>query len=311
MVACANGRGADGMRGRADQLKTSRHKGCDGHGDFSDFRDVRCGVVYGNEIADLGRRAMDSSRQKLLYTGMHDAYEAHYYDAPSMKYRDRFIYDWLFDGIDLTNKSVADLACGSGYNSQAVLDRFQGATTVGLDISEPACESYKRVTGNSAYAVDLTRPLDTSVEVDSAIVVGGLHHCITDLPQTLRNIATMVKPGGHFLMMEPSADFALNVVRDKWYAADKYFDAPTEEALSHDTILKQAAPYFEVEAVRYFGGVAYFMILNSLVMRVPLGAKPILWPMLKPIEIALGSLPWRSMYPCFLARWRRTNNPVK
>ena len=63
---------------------------------------------------------MDSSRQRQHYTAIHDAYEAHYYDAPSMAYRSRFIYRWLFDGVDFRNAEVADLACGSGHNSLAL-----------------------------------------------------------------------------------------------------------------------------------------------------------------------------------------------
>ena len=66
------------------------------------------------------RVGMDSSRQKQHYTAIHDAYEAHYYDAPSMAYRSRFIYRWLFDGVDFRGAEVADLACGSGYNSVAL-----------------------------------------------------------------------------------------------------------------------------------------------------------------------------------------------
>jgi SAM-dependent methyltransferase len=228
-----------------------------------------------------------------------------------MKYRSRFMYDWLFDGVDLTNKKVVDLACGSGHNSLAILERFRGAQTTGFDISEPACESYRRTTGNAAQVMDLTRPTESPEVFDAAIVIGGLHHCITNLPQTLRNIAGMIKPGGHLLMMEPSSDFALNVVRAQWYARDRYFDAPTEEALSHDAILKDAAPFFASEAVRYFGGPAYFLILNSLITRVPLSIKPVLWPLVKPIEVAFGKIPWRGIYPCFLARWRRTDVPAR
>jgi SAM-dependent methyltransferase len=253
---------------------------------------------------------MDSARQKQHYAAIHDAYEAHYYDASSMEYRSRFIYRWLFSGVDFRNATVADLACGSGHNSLALQQRFDGVRTVGFDISDPACASYRRITGSEAHVVDLTRPAAIPGSYDAAIVVGGLHHCVADLPQTLRNIAAMVKPGGYFLMMEPSADFALNVVRNKWYAADKYFDAPTEEALSHDAILQQAAPYFEGEAVRYFGGLAYFVILNSLIMRVPLAAKPLLWPIVKPVEMALGGIPLPGIYPCFLAKWRRTSVPI-
>ena len=74
---------------------------------------------------------MDSSRQKQHYTAIHDAYEAHYYDAPSMAYRSRFIYRWLFDGVDFRGAIVADLACGSGYNSLALKERFDGVRTVG------------------------------------------------------------------------------------------------------------------------------------------------------------------------------------
>ncbi len=250
---------------------------------------------------------MDSSRQKQHYTQIHDAYEAHYYDAPSMAYRSRFIYDWLFARTDLNHKRIADLACGSGFNSRAIMDRFVGVETVGFDISDPACESYRHTTGNQAHVLDLTKPNDFPETFDDAIVIGGLHHCVADLGETMRNIAKLVKPGGRLLMMEPSADFALNVVRDRWYGADKYFDAQTEKALSHDAILEQAKPYFEGDAVQYFGGPAYFVILNSLILRVPLGAKPVLWPIMKPLEIAFGSLPWRGMYPCFLAVWRRTS----
>jgi SAM-dependent methyltransferase len=261
-----------------------------------------------NKFPDLF--GMDSSRQKQHYTQIHDAFEAHYYDSTSMAYRSRFIYRWLFDGVDFRNAVVADLACGSGYNSLALQERFTGIKTVGFDISEPACASYRRVTGNEAHVVDLTKPAEIPATFDGALVVGGLHHCVVDLAQTLRNVATMIKPGGYLLMMEPSADYALNVVRDKWYAADSYFDAPTEEALSHDAILKQASPWFEGAGVRYFGGLAYFLIFNSLITRVPLAAKPVIWPIVKPIEIALGSIPMPSIYPCFLAKWRRTSAPI-
>ena len=125
---------------------------------------------------------MDSSRQKQHYTDIHDAYEAHYYDASSMKYRSRFIYDWLFERTDLNNALVADLACGSGHNSLAIMERFRGVRTVGFDISEPACESYQRTTGNPARMIDLTRLAEITEEFDAAIVVGGLHHCVVNLP---------------------------------------------------------------------------------------------------------------------------------
>src|ERR1700761_9045901 len=113
---------------------------------------------------------MDSSRQKQHYTQIHDAFEAHYYDSTSMEYRERFIYRWLFDGVDFRNGKVADLACGSDYNSLALKERCEGVTPVGFAISEPACASYRRVTGNEARVADLTKPADISETFDGALV---------------------------------------------------------------------------------------------------------------------------------------------
>jgi SAM-dependent methyltransferase len=254
--------------------------------------------------------AAQSSRQKQHYERIHSDFEAHYFDGPSMQYRSLFIYDWLLQGVDWKGATVADIASGSGFNSLSLIERFDGIRTVGFDISEPACEAYRRTTGNPANVADMTKPNQAIGTFDGAIVIGGLHHCVSDLPQTLRNIAGMIRPGGTLIMMEPSADYALNVVRDKWYSVDSYFDAPTEEALSHDKLLQQASPYFESDGVRYFGGLAYFLIFNSLITRVPLGLKPYLWPITRPVETAFSRLPWKGAYPCFLARWKRTAVPL-
>jgi hypothetical protein len=59
---------------------------------------------------------MNKNVQKLHYENIHNEYAKHYYDSTSMKFRDKFIYKYLFEGCDLNNKVVTDLACGSGYN---------------------------------------------------------------------------------------------------------------------------------------------------------------------------------------------------
>jgi hypothetical protein len=42
--------------------------------------------------------------------------------------------------------------------------------------------------------------------------------------------------------------------------------------------------YFVPEKVLYVGGPAFYLTFNSLIMRVPLGAKPALVPILFPVE---------------------------
>ena len=128
---------------------------------------------------------------------------------------------------------------------------------------------------------------------------------MVDLPQVLDNLVAAVRPGGVLLMMEPSADSILDIVRNRWYEKDRYFDAPTERALSHDELLRMTGGRFRAEIVRYVGGAAYFLILNSLVLRVPLGAKRWIAPVAFPLERTFNALNARRAAPVFIARRRR------
>jgi SAM-dependent methyltransferase len=247
----------------------------------------------------------DSLRQKAHYERIHDAYNAHYYDHHSLRYREQFIFEPLLEGLDLNDRDVLDIASGSGHNTLLLKARFPRLRAVGLDISSAACREYGALTGATAVQGDLTRPLVLSQQFDVAVVIGGLHHCVVNLPQTIDNLAALLKPGGALLMMEPNADTFLQGIRDRWYRSDRYFDAPTERALSHDELLRIADGRFRADLVRYIGGPAYFLILNSLVMRVPLGAKRWIAPVAFPLERIAAATLGPSTAPVFIARWRR------
>lgn len=251
-----------------------------------------------------------NNTQKAHYEKIHDAYEMHYYDDSSMAYRHRFIYDPLFGDADLKGASVADLACGSGHNTLALRSYFPDIRAKGFDISESACRDYRLLTGFPAAEIDLTRPATFTETFDGALVIGGLHHCVADLPQTFANVARLVRPGGRFMMMEPNDDFLLSAVRRLWYRSDHWFDADTEAALKHDRIARSARPYFEPEKVVYFGGPAFYLILNSLITRVPLSVKPALSRLLFPLEKLYGAIPGKAPFAAFLAVWRRTDAAV-
>lgn len=243
--------------------------------------------------------------QKEHYEAVHDAYEAHYYDEPSMQYRRKFIYGNLFKGVSLDDMLVADLACGSGHNSKELKRLFPSVQTVGFDISESACSDYERNVGK-AYQSDLTMDFTPPHLFDGAMVIGGIHHCVNDLETFFRNISRMIKPGGLFFMMEPNGDFFLNTIREQWYKKDKWFEENSEAALSHDDILSRAQPYFALQHKEYFGGPAFYLILNSLITRVPLRSKPPLSRILFPLESLFNAIPCRSAFAAFTAVWKRT-----
>lgn len=251
-----------------------------------------------------------SDRQAAHYNKLHDEYAAHYYDVASMRYRDEFFFDVAFEGLSLENKSVADLACGSGYNSVALLERFPTALTTGFDISDRACEDYRAITGRPAIRLDLTAGDYEGPQFDAALIVGGLHHCVADLPDTLRTLGRMLKPGAVLIMIEPNKRCLLERVRRLWYRWDHYFEESTEAALDPDELLRLAGDMFEAQKPIYRGGPAYFLILNSLVLRVPLGAKARLAPPLFVVERGYNRLPGKSFFPYFIARWRRLATPV-
>ncbi|KKC34017.1 hypothetical protein WH91_05275 [Devosia psychrophila] len=237
--------------------------------------------------------------QKAHYEAMHDDYAAHYYDPTSMAYRREFVLKPLLNGFDLSGQRVADLACGSGHNSLLLRELFPTARFEGFDISSSACSDYEALGNGPAHQTDLTVPMDVAELFDAGIVIGGLHHCIQNLPETILNLSRIIRPGGTLMLYEPNAGFLGETVRKFWYRRDEYFEADTEGALHPAELAGEAAEYFAVERSFTIGGPAYFVILNSLVVRVPLPAKKYLAPPLFVAERLWNAVPLPSFKPAF------------
>lgn len=254
---------------------------------------------------------MKGNAQREHYEKYAEAYTRHYFDKWSMKYRRDFIYKYLWQGKDLNLARVLELACGSGYNSKEFKKDFPKASLTGLDISPTACENYRKENLAPAFEGDITKPLNFDLHpFDAAFVIGGLHHCIADLDVTLRNMASLTKPGGYFMVLEPNKKFFLEPIRNFWYKIDPSFDEKNEAALDHDELYQKAKEWFDVESVTYLGGPAFFFVLNSMIMRVPLPAKPYISPPLIALERMWNHLPLVSLKNVFAAVWRRNHRPV-
>jgi len=251
-----------------------------------------------------------SENQKALFEWIGDLYAAHYYDASSLKYRREFILGPLLSdaGMNLSNSRVAELACGGGHTSAILQEWFPGVQCTGFDILPAACADYRRVTGCTAYEMDLTKPVEPGAcgaAFDVVMTIGGLHHCVLDLSQAIKNIATLVRPGGLFLMMEPNSHYVFEAVKRLCYRLDKSFEPATEGAIDHSALVSLAAPWFRVRKVRYLGGPAFFLIQNSMITRVPLSMKPAMSRILFPIERLYCRLPGRRFHAFFVAVWER------
>jgi SAM-dependent methyltransferase len=233
-------------------------------------------------------------------------YDRHYYDRHSTEYRERFILEPLLAGIDLHGLRVADFASGSGYTSAYLAERYPGIQLTGFDVSAEACAGYQNRMGRPCFQFDLTRRQAVPGGFDAGIIMGGLHHCVADLPATFANIHAMLNPGGILLMFEPNRQYALQFAREFWYKRDRYFDAANEQALAHDELVELAGGGFVPETVRYFGGPAFFLVYNSLLFRMPAGIKAASSRVLLGLEVLHSHLPGRRLHSSFTARWRRT-----
>lgn len=241
--------------------------------------------------------------QRKHYDRIAHEYEAHYGDSCSREYRRRFIYEPMFAGVNLDGCRVLDAMCGSGHTSQYLLSR--GARVTGLDIS---AEEINRFRARCPDAEGICRSLLNSKldseSFDCVAVVGGLHHLHPHLDAAIQEIHRVLKPGGHFCFMEPHTRSIPDLVRRFWYRFDNLF-SENEAAIDIARLEREFSEHFKFTGTKYLGNVAFLLVLNSLIFRVPLKAKPVYSPALMSCEAVLAALQTR-LTSCFaVARWQK------
>jgi SAM-dependent methyltransferase len=246
-----------------------------------------------------------TATQKELFEAIHNRY----YDATTDKYaeayKDEFVYRPVLSELG-TPKSLIELASGVGSASGWFRKHIPGLDISGCDISDSAAKDYRTVHDAPCHVWDLTKPIIPERTYDAVIVMGGIHHLVADLSMAFANIARLLNPGGRLVMVEPSADFVLEPLRQLWYKIDKAnFDADNEHALSHDPMFKEFGADFNLRNVRAFGGPAYFLLLQNWVLRVPGTAKAWIAPPLMAFERLYHRLPTKAPFSSFIATWEK------
>jgi len=238
------------------------------------------------------------------YDQIADEYEAHYSDACSLEYRRKFIYEPMFEGIDLSGMKVLDAMCGSGQTTEYLLSR--GAQVTGLDLSSEVISSFKsRWSGCDAIQRSL---LDSGLprdHFDCVVIVGGLHHAHPNVSAALSEINRILKPGGYLCFMEPHSGSLPDAIRRVWYKHDRFF-SDNEASIDVEAYAREFAAEFKSDKVSYLGNIAFLFVLNSLIFRIPLRAKPFYSPVLLKLEFLFNKLQGK-LTSCFVvARWQKT-----
>jgi SAM-dependent methyltransferase len=241
--------------------------------------------------------------QKAHYAGLAAEYAAHYDDAWSRAFRRRFIYPPLFAGIRLAEMSVLEAMCGSGQTTEYLLQA--GARVTGLDISQDQIDAF-RARWPACPAV-CASVLDSGLGPDGfdcVVVTGGLHHVQPDVGAAVREIHRILKPGGFFCFSEPHARSLADIVRRYWYRRDPLF-ARNEAAIDLTTLKREFAARFRFNQETYLGNVAYLLVYNSMVFRIPVRLKRLYSPAAMACEAAIGRLQSRRWSCLVAAQWQK------
>jgi SAM-dependent methyltransferase len=121
-----------------------------------------------------------------------------------------------------------------GYSEgKAILEDHCGKDFeyTGFDFSRPLVDRAKeKFPTANIYVQDVTKFAGQG-QFDLMILIGGLHHVYAHVSSVLRKLATVLKPGGYLINLEPTQNNpAYRLLRQRIYRNNDLFDDETEQA---------------------------------------------------------------------------------
>lgn len=242
--------------------------------------------------------------QREHYNRIAADYEAQYGDPDGLAYREEFLYEPMFAGLDLEGRRVLEALSGSGHATGYLLTNKKALVT-GLDISDEAIAKFKeRWPECEAICSPITTSRLADESFDCVAVVMGLHHLHPHLGEALHEIHRILRKGGMFCFAEPHKASAFSRLRTIWYRHDSLF-AENEDALDIEALKIECDKLFEFKLEKHVGGAAYLLVLNSMIFRVPLWLKRIYSPVLMRLEKMLAGFQSRTFSLAVICQWEK------
>lgn len=250
---------------------------------------------------------MDKSElnQSKHFDKLYELYELHYDGKYSQKYRNCFIHRPLFRDIDLRNKTILEAMSGSGQTTEYLISR-KPAKIIGLDISKRFVERYKKRWGDNCDTV-CQSILETKFPdnyFDIVVIISGLHHLHPNVQKGIDEVRRILKKGGYFCFMEPHKQSFFDFFRKIWYHFDRIAER-NEQAIDLKSMRKQNKEQFNFEKEEYDGGIGYYLIFNSMVLRIHPSLKKYYSDFLILIDKITKPLMTRFTSSYVLCRWKK------
>ncbi len=218
-------------------------------------------------------------------------------------YRRQYINEPMLGDVDLRGLDVLDAMCGSGETTEYL--RQRGARVTGIDISqEQMCRFQERFPECKAYCGSILSTEFPSDSFDVVVAVGGLHHLHPNSSAAINEIYRVLKPGGLFCFYEPHKGSLPDLARQFWYKRDRLF-AANEAAIDLGDLKQMFSSQFEFLKEEYGGNVAYLLVWNSMVFRVPLWMKRLYSEVLICMESAIRKMQGRRLSCVVICRWKK------
>jgi len=241
--------------------------------------------------------------QRQHYDAIASLYATNRAEAWTQKYRNRFINGPMLENINLSGAKVIDALCGSGESTGYLLDK--GAHVTGVDISQKEMEHFRARFPSciGKYTSILSTGLENNF-YDCVVVVAGLHHLHPNVIDGIKEIHRILKVGGFFCFVEPHIGSLPDQVRKLWYKHDSLF-AENEAAIDLTALKKEFSSKFKFIKEEYKGNIAFLLVHESLVFRIPLRIKSIYSPLLIPIESIIEKIQGK-LFSCFVVcQWMK------
>ena len=149
---------------------------------------------------------IDKKELKLVNSAVRKFFQRHYEFWTFKKYLKK-------NHVDLINKEILDVGCGSGYSTQLIMREFQPKELFAFDIiPEEVVLAKQRGLSANIFVGDVTDIRLTSEKFDAVFIFDVLHH-VPEWRTALKEINRVLKRCGVLLVHEPSKKALDNVER--------------------------------------------------------------------------------------------------